>query len=808
MKQNSWTRAAIGVFVLIILTAFILHSRQAQATFTATGTSLTGDSNSTIDVTGTLGIGNTSTTSIILGQLGQSVTLPGNLILPGITGLTQCLQVDTNGKVSGTGSACGSGGGGSPAGSNTQIQFNNSGAFGASAALVWTSPTLTIGTPGSVTGQLALAGATSGITILQPAAGASGILTLPAATGNLPFYTGSPTTGNCISWGSGGQVTDSGSVCGSSGTDIIDVKAFGAIGDARTVSDGAMSSTVNPTYLSSASAAFTSNDVGKAVTVVGAGAAGVPLTGTISSVSSSTVAVLSVSASTTVSGAVASIGTDNAAAIQSALTSAGSAGGGAVFVPKGTYYLTNGLTVPSSVHFYGASTGGSYLLVKGGSLNGRTCNGATWQAGILMCAVSNVEVDHLTVDLNTNQTRANGIEAVPDGSNNPATNITIQDNQVFGWNNHMYLIFTYASNHIKVIHNYINGNTTSGATDENAMEMFGGTDVLFDGNTSINNVQGLSVFTNGVAGTTDALNVTNNYIYNANIGLNFGSAGGYSLTNVTVTGNIVETSRTYGINVTNGASTTSSTFNISNNEIQTAPVAISIAGTATSGVITALAINSNNINNCTTTTLGCITGSYFSNSQIQSNTCTTSAKYGFLLSNVTDSAIRDNQLASVSSIGMNLSTNTRLLVENNYLDNWDTGGTGQSGIVIASGADTVARGNRFVVGSPSLQYAIINASSGDRQVIYDNKYVGTNSIAHPWMNTGTNPNIGTCAVSAAATTCVVSNTQVSGQSMIRVEQEAGAAQPFVITRSVGTSFTITIPSAAVGNEVFRYEITE
>src|ERR1017187_4390497 len=143
MKHNSWTFAALGVFVLIILTVFILNSRPAHATFTATGTSLTGDSNSTIDVTGSLGIGNTNTTSITIGQLGQGVTFPGNLILSGITGSIQCLQVNTSGQVSGTGSACGSGST-SPGGSNTQIQFNNAGAFGASAALVWLSPTLTI----------------------------------------------------------------------------------------------------------------------------------------------------------------------------------------------------------------------------------------------------------------------------------------------------------------------------------------------------------------------------------------------------------------------------------------------------------------------------------------------------------------------------------------------------------------------------------------------------------------------------------------------------------------------------------------
>ena len=217
MKQNSWTRAAIGVFVLIILTVFTLYSRQAQATFTATGTSLTGDSNSTIDVTGTLGIGNTNTTSIILGQLGQSVTLPGNLILSGITGSTQCLQVNSSGQASGTGSVCGSGST-SPAGSNTQIQFNNSNIFGASANLTWVSPVLTIGNAGSATGQLVLAGGTSGSTTLQPAAAASGTLTLPAATGNLPYYSGTPVSGNCIQWGPGGQLTDSGAACASGGS--------------------------------------------------------------------------------------------------------------------------------------------------------------------------------------------------------------------------------------------------------------------------------------------------------------------------------------------------------------------------------------------------------------------------------------------------------------------------------------------------------------------------------------------------------------------------------------------------------------
>jgi len=73
----------------------------------------------------------------------------------------------------------------SAAGANTQVQFNNSGAFGASANLTWVSPVLTIGAVG-VTGQLRYMGSTSGSISLQaPAAAGANTLTWPAATDTL-----------------------------------------------------------------------------------------------------------------------------------------------------------------------------------------------------------------------------------------------------------------------------------------------------------------------------------------------------------------------------------------------------------------------------------------------------------------------------------------------------------------------------------------------------------------------------------------------------------------------------------------------
>lgn len=75
----------------------------------------------------------------------------------------------------------------------------------------------------------------------------------------------------------------------------------------RTVTDAAMSSSTNPSFLTSATAAFTSGDIGKQVLVAGASAASATLIGIINSINSATVAVLSQVASTTVTAARATI---------------------------------------------------------------------------------------------------------------------------------------------------------------------------------------------------------------------------------------------------------------------------------------------------------------------------------------------------------------------------------------------------------------------------------------------------------------------------------------------------------------------
>lgn len=73
----------------------------------------------------------------------------------------------------------------SPGGANKQIQYNNGGGFGGDPALTWSGSVLTVGQQGSVTGQIKLAGATTGTVQVQTASSAGNwVMTLPANDGD------------------------------------------------------------------------------------------------------------------------------------------------------------------------------------------------------------------------------------------------------------------------------------------------------------------------------------------------------------------------------------------------------------------------------------------------------------------------------------------------------------------------------------------------------------------------------------------------------------------------------------------------
>ncbi len=149
---------------------------------------------------------------------------------------------------------------------------------------------------------------------------------------------------------------------------MVTPKMFGAKGDCRVVTDGAM--TAGSATLASNTAAFTSADTGKAVSVLGAGAAGATLDATATYVSPTTV-TLSAAASTAVTAAWVSLGTDDTAAWQAWLNvvEGGFATGGTPppgrggYVPWGRYKITAGLVTTGSYFMPNVLTDGAEYCV-------------------------------------------------------------------------------------------------------------------------------------------------------------------------------------------------------------------------------------------------------------------------------------------------------------------------------------------------------------------------------------------------------------------------------------------------------------
>jgi hypothetical protein len=137
----------------------------------------------------------------------------------------------------------------------------------------------------------------------------------------------------------------------------VSVKDHGGVGDARVVTDAAMTS--GSAVLTSATAAFTSADVGKSVSINGVGVSGGILQTTISGFTNSTTVTLVATAGTTASSQCCAFGTDNTSAVQAAIAAASST----VFFPAGNYFFAGSIgTLPVSISLVGANQFGPTWL--------------------------------------------------------------------------------------------------------------------------------------------------------------------------------------------------------------------------------------------------------------------------------------------------------------------------------------------------------------------------------------------------------------------------------------------------------------
>lgn len=86
-------RRSLSLIVSIAIATLSVGVSVAFASLVFNGTSITGDSNSTLDATGTITIGATQTTGITVGHSGITATFPGTVSITGTTTTLQDLVV-------------------------------------------------------------------------------------------------------------------------------------------------------------------------------------------------------------------------------------------------------------------------------------------------------------------------------------------------------------------------------------------------------------------------------------------------------------------------------------------------------------------------------------------------------------------------------------------------------------------------------------------------------------------------------------------------------------------------------------------
>ncbi|MGB7924677.1 MAG: glycosyl hydrolase family 28-related protein [Pyrinomonadaceae bacterium] len=156
----------------------------------------------------------------------------------------------------------------------------------------------------------------------------------------------------------------------------FNVQYYGAKGDGKEVLDAAI--TTGTQTVTSSTANWTSADVGKIISVRGAGPAGPPqrlLSGTITAVNSATSVTISATASTTVPNTgnpnpVAVWGTDDTTAIRAAVAAARAVYGGLVFFPHGRYLITDKIDLTGgglTLHGENGATAGTFGFNRTGS---------------------------------------------------------------------------------------------------------------------------------------------------------------------------------------------------------------------------------------------------------------------------------------------------------------------------------------------------------------------------------------------------------------------------------------------------------
>ncbi len=330
---------------------------------------------------------------------------------------------------------------------------------------------------------------------------------------------------------------------------------------------------------------------------------------------------------------------------------------------------------------------------------------------------------------------------------------------------------------------------------------------------SANNIRnisgnGINGFAGDTQGSADSIIISDNHIESTGDGIDL--TGDYqggqpqNLTNVTIHGNTIKNVSVSGISITKQPQATVSGVNIVSNVISGAQDGIHLFSNVNGNDPNwrGISLVGNTILNVTPGSSGAVLFWAVGDVLFEGNMINGSNGHGMNIIYSSDITIGNNQIENVVGHLINLSAASRISIKGNYFSNWDVANGTQTGIS-GAGSNIIVSDNSFyrTSGDP-----YITALSGDSdQISFNHLLYASTRAATDSFSGDSNRNTGTLAFSAGATTFEVTNTLVTGDSRLLLVQTAGAPKAWTVSRVPG-SFTVTLSSAAAGNEAFIYEI--
>ncbi len=527
-----------------------------------------------------------------------------------------------------------------------------------------------------------------------------------------------------------------------------------------------------------------------------------------------------------VSSVVLASGGDDTANIQNALnTLANNPVGGQLYLPAGTYHISNTLYAGSNVAIRGDGIGRTIIRSTVASYPGyQPASGVQAYAAIALVAASHSSVSGLTIDHQTASTSANGIIMVPDGASGAGTycsDCQVTDCEILAYAVHSYQIWNQRGQHIKILRNYVNGGTYNPTgvlgtdPDFEGVESMGGYDVLIEGNTLLNLTIGVSVGGgSGIAGT-DAryVRVVNNYVNNVDYGTYcqpaYASSVSSPLYDIAIVGNQFVGALNAGVGiVTTQASALGQDFVISDNQMTSCQQGVYI-NNAVGATIQRGVIIGNIVTGASSVGQGAITVYLGNDWKIHNNLIDNASGYGYFVYGSSYTTLVGNTLLGCAKEAIHLDTVTKSAVKDNILESYNSAG-GYNGIQLTSCSVVEIAGNLFDTGTSAESYPVNMGSDSDKIRVKDNRLLYIPAFATPFQINCTNPyEFDVVIASGTASTSVAHALSVYSGIRLNCWQTTatGVATPIVAYPN-GTHFVFNVPASAATNLTYRCEIMQ